>query len=591
MSNRVTKKATGGGGGTPGGSNNSIQFNNSGAFGGIPASSWNGSTLLLPNAAFYDSYYDANIVVAANPLYGGIGMAQEGVTTGIPSFIPSWYSSGGFWLNMPTDGPSGIGSGGPGTNPWIAYSSSYGQWFNIAQAGDINYRNLSGNLNFGNTEGSPVLRLTKTGSFGIDRALFGGTVTSGDDGITSLQTDGFNITNYSQNSGVSTQSLSYQYGDANFISTSTVYTISSGTAVDGSYSVAGSWAGYPYFKRSDNAYYIFNDPYNWGGYIISPVLGDDTSPAIPLWQSDAYANFGIITPWGTYTAVQGSASGTPSISGDYDFRIGASIGSMGGINTSTGDITGRTITTYQGASFAGGGITLGATTGSQAWISSSNGSASFAEENFAIDLYGSLRAKGYLIDPASNVEMLNLTAYQSWPSGEGEAAFFWNVSGGAFGLGFAPGHPISVDYLAQPGNDAVPAIDLTGAGTYGAWQYFDSGDGSVHFNNVWQNGNQVIDSGNIGSQSVSSAAYASGAGYAQTLTGGGTILPNDGGSGLSAGGNLSWDTAGNLNANSLTVASSVKLADYTSIGLPIEGQIAYNFTTHATTYYNGTIWV
>ena len=33
------------------------------------------------------------------------------------------------------------------------------------------------------------------------------------------------------------------------------------------------------------------------------------------------------------------------------------------------------------------------------------------------------------------------------------------------------------------------------------------------------------------------------------------------------------------------------LINYSSVVTPVEGMIAYNFTTHATTYYNGTIWV
>ncbi len=56
----------------------------------------------------------------------------------------------GSWIDMPTTGPSGIGSGGAGVNAWIGFSQSGGQWFNNAAAGDINYRNVGGALNFGN---------------------------------------------------------------------------------------------------------------------------------------------------------------------------------------------------------------------------------------------------------------------------------------------------------------------------------------------------------------------------------------------------------------------------------------------------------
>ncbi len=59
--------------------------------------------------------------------------------------------SGGTWINLPTTGPSGIGSGGAGADAWLGYAYGNGNWFTNALAGDINFRNTSGSLNFGNS--------------------------------------------------------------------------------------------------------------------------------------------------------------------------------------------------------------------------------------------------------------------------------------------------------------------------------------------------------------------------------------------------------------------------------------------------------
>jgi len=45
------------------------------------------------------------------------------------------------------------------------------------------------------------------------------------------------------------------------------------------------------------------------------------------------------------------------------------------------------------------------------------------------------------------------------------------------------------------------------------------------------------------------------------------------------------------NSSALQVYGGIRLADYTTISTPVEGQLAYNYTTHVTTYYNGTAWV
>ena len=53
------------------------------------------------------------------------GAATIGLTTGGRATFSNWYGVSAFWIDMPTTGP-GIGSGGAGTNPWIAYVQSGG---------------------------------------------------------------------------------------------------------------------------------------------------------------------------------------------------------------------------------------------------------------------------------------------------------------------------------------------------------------------------------------------------------------------------------------------------------------------------------
>ncbi len=87
------------------------------------------------------------------------GTLTVGTNTGRAS-ISTWFSNTASWIDMPTSGPSGIGSGGAGTNPWVAYVASASQWFSDSTAGDIAYRNSAGKLLFGNTTGSSGMVLS-----------------------------------------------------------------------------------------------------------------------------------------------------------------------------------------------------------------------------------------------------------------------------------------------------------------------------------------------------------------------------------------------------------------------------------------------
>lgn len=57
-------------------------------------------------------------------------------------YIKAWTEAGAntAWIDMPIGGPSGIGHGGPGMNPWIALAAYGGQYLTDASPGNIIYR-------------------------------------------------------------------------------------------------------------------------------------------------------------------------------------------------------------------------------------------------------------------------------------------------------------------------------------------------------------------------------------------------------------------------------------------------------------------
>jgi hypothetical protein len=67
----------------------------------------------------------------------------------------------GSWIDIPigTNFASGIGNGGPGVSPWIAYAGSPGFWFSNSALGDICYRNVTGSLLFGNSAGVYTMQI------------------------------------------------------------------------------------------------------------------------------------------------------------------------------------------------------------------------------------------------------------------------------------------------------------------------------------------------------------------------------------------------------------------------------------------------
>lgn len=63
---------------------------------------------------------------------------KNGLTIGIGPI------SLGSWIDMPTTGPSGIGTGGAGSNAWMAFCSAANQYFNGSLGSDVIQRNATG---------------------------------------------------------------------------------------------------------------------------------------------------------------------------------------------------------------------------------------------------------------------------------------------------------------------------------------------------------------------------------------------------------------------------------------------------------------
>jgi hypothetical protein len=106
-------------------------------------------TSLTSSNAFFTNLTTTNLISTTNANMAGITLQYF---TGSPA---------GSWINMPigTGFATGMGHGGPGASPWIAYAGSPGYWFTNSLEGDICYRNLTGNLNFGNSTGLSTMQI------------------------------------------------------------------------------------------------------------------------------------------------------------------------------------------------------------------------------------------------------------------------------------------------------------------------------------------------------------------------------------------------------------------------------------------------
>lgn len=106
-------------------------------------------TNLTSTNAFFTNMTTTNLVVTTNANIAGMTFQYY---TGIPS---------GSWINLPigAGAATGIGHGGPGASPWVAYAGNAGYWFTNSIAGDICYRNVSGSLQFGTDAGISVIQI------------------------------------------------------------------------------------------------------------------------------------------------------------------------------------------------------------------------------------------------------------------------------------------------------------------------------------------------------------------------------------------------------------------------------------------------
>lgn len=136
---------------------------------------------LITTASSATTTGSGSVVLATSPSISNLtttGTLTAGEVGGQATFA-SWFSNTAFWINMPTTGPSGIGSGGAGTNPWIAYAATSGHWFTDSSAGDNCYRNTAGKLLFGTSTGAYNLAILSNGNVNIKDNLGIGTASPG----------------------------------------------------------------------------------------------------------------------------------------------------------------------------------------------------------------------------------------------------------------------------------------------------------------------------------------------------------------------------------------------------------------------------
>lgn len=202
-----------------------------------------------------------------------------GSTSSFIKVTPNWLSNLGTWMDFSTDGPSGVGTGGPGANPWLAYASFNGAWFTDAVIGDIAYRNTSGKLLFGNTGGfaamsisgnkigigsvAPTNKLTVTDT---DPLALNGVQSSTDTEV--LTIDGSGVVHKIATSAISTGDVYFLRNQTNSGSTDTIkvnesiFNPSNLTVLNGT----------TFIIDTNADYYVLGDLYNSGTTIVNGTL-------------------------------------------------------------------------------------------------------------------------------------------------------------------------------------------------------------------------------------------------------------------------------------------------------------------------------
>ncbi len=136
------------------GTNTQVQFNDNGVLGASSNLTWTQGTTTL--------YINGALSMETGP-------------------VLSTYLSGGQyggWIDMPTAGPSGIGSGGPGQNVWIGRAHQNAFWQTDSLTGDIVIRNTSGRILIGTAAAAASkLAILASGALAV-----GGTSNTGSSG-------------------------------------------------------------------------------------------------------------------------------------------------------------------------------------------------------------------------------------------------------------------------------------------------------------------------------------------------------------------------------------------------------------------------
>jgi prepilin-type N-terminal cleavage/methylation domain-containing protein len=328
---------------------------------------------------------------------GGVGISGDINAASTSSLAVSGITvspfTGGSWINLPTSGPSGIGTGGAGSSPFVAYTSGAAQWFSNAVAGDVVYRNTGGRLLFGNTAGSAASMVLASDALTLTNRLTTGGVTStaASAGVTAITAKGAasqtaDLLQFQNSSAVILANIDAN-GNATFpnlnalrVKVATTATLAASTYANGTAGVGAT------LTESANGVLAAIDAY-------TPVVGDRVLVAN---QASNFQN-------GIYTVTSVGSAGTPWVltrATDADttaklavLQIGVDLGTTNAstfwkVNTKSTDTIGTTAMVWTQV-ISGTGASL---SGTNTWTSLNTFSAGLTTSSL-ID-QGSFAAKG-----------------------------------------------------------------------------------------------------------------------------------------------------------------------------------------------------
>jgi hypothetical protein len=238
----------------------------------------------------------------------GANIAITGTSNLAGANISGFNGILGTWIDLPVGGgyASGIGSGGPGTNPFFAYAGNAGFWFTDAVPGDNCYRNQAGGLLFGNTPSQYNVKIQNY--------------------VVTVQSTN-NSTNTSNGAFVITNGGAGIYGNANIGQNLTVYSTSDtiGPTIGGSIITFG---GLSVAKSVDIGANINATNVSTGSLTVSGGAGFNGD----IYAKNIYSNSTLLTPvvFGSnynYIRVAGTIS---SSSTNFGVRTSITTGSLVG---------------------------------------------------------------------------------------------------------------------------------------------------------------------------------------------------------------------------------------------------------------------